>query len=74
VRNLFVRFKVCDVYIPEPQEVLNELYGNSLLQGEVIDLTDSGAQEKVYAVVKVDEVKNVLIVPMDKVIVVGSNE
>jgi hypothetical protein len=70
--NRLVRFKVSDVYIPEPKDVLNELYGNAVLQGEVMEFTDDGPQEKVYVVVKVKEVKNFLIVPMEKVIVLES--
>ena len=42
--NRFVRFKVSDVTIPGPQEVVNELYGRDIVQGKVVDITESGAQ------------------------------
>lgn len=74
VRNLRVRFRISDVYIPEPEEVLNELYGNSLLQGEVMDFTDAGPRQHRYIVVKVKDVKGSLIVPVEKVVVLKSDE
>jgi hypothetical protein len=65
---------VCDVYIPDPSEVLNELYGNDILQGKVVDLTDSGEREKAFVVVKVEGVKNLLIIPAEKIIDIESVE
>jgi hypothetical protein len=53
LKHRLVRFRVRDIYIPDPLEVLNELHGNDILQGKVVDLTDSGAQEKVFVVVEV---------------------
>jgi hypothetical protein len=65
---------VCDVYIPDPPEVLNELYGNDILQGKVVDLTDSGEREKAFVVAKVEGVKNLLIIPAEKIIGIESVE
>jgi hypothetical protein len=68
LKDRLVRFRVCDVFIPDPQEVLRERYGNDILQGKVLDLTDSGAQKKVFVVVEVEGMKNSLIVPVEKVL------
>jgi hypothetical protein len=68
LKHRLVRFRARDIYIPDPQEVLNELYGNNILQGKVVDLTDSGAQEKVFVVVEVEGMKSFLIVPIEKVL------
>jgi hypothetical protein len=68
LKHRLVRFRVRDIYIPDPLEVLNELHGNDILQGKVVDLTDSGAQEKVFVVVEVEGAKNFLIVPVEKVL------
>ena len=68
LKHRLVRFRTRDIYIPDPQEVLNELYGNNILQGKVVDLTDSGAQEKTFVVVEVEGMKNFLIVPVEKVL------
>jgi hypothetical protein len=68
LKHRLVRFRARDIYISDPQEVLNELYGNNILQGKVVDLTDSGAQGKAFVVVEVEGMKNFLIVPIEKVL------
>ena len=59
--NRFVRFKVSDVTIPGPQEVVNELYGGDIVQGKVVDITESGAPEQAFIIVKVEGMKPLLI-------------
>ena len=66
--NRFVRFKVSDVTIPGPQEVVNELYGGDIVQGKVVDITESGAPEQAFIIVKVEGMKPLLIIPAEKVI------
>lgn len=66
--NRFVRFKVNDVTIPDPQAVVTELYGDDIVQGKVVDITKSGRDEKTFIVVKVEAMKDVLILPAEKVI------
>lgn len=66
--NRFVRFKVSDVTIPAPQTVVTELYGGDIVQGKVVDITESGTQEQAFIVVKVEAMKDFLILPAEKVI------
>jgi len=66
--NRFVRFKVSDVTIPNPQEVVNELYGGDIVQGKVVDITVSGAMEQAFIIVKVEGMNALLILPAEKVI------
>jgi hypothetical protein len=66
--NRFVRFKVSDVTIPAPQEVVTELYGEDIVLGKVVDITESGTQAQTFIVVKVEAMKDVLILPAEKVI------
>lgn len=66
--NRFVRFKVSDVTIPGPQEVVNELYGDDIVQGKVVEITESGALEQAFIVVKVEGMNALLILPAEKVI------
>jgi len=66
--NRFVRFKVSDVTIPGPQAVVTELYGGDIVQGKVVDITGSGTQEQTFIVVKVEAMKDFLILPAEKVI------
>ena len=68
IRNRLVNFKVCDVYIPDALEILLELYGNDILQGRVLDLTDSGTAKEAFAVVEVEGVSHHIIVPMERIL------
>lgn len=63
-----VHFRARDVYLPTPQEVLDELYGGKVLEGRVVDSTDSGTEHEAYVVVKVDGMKDFLIVPVERLI------
>jgi hypothetical protein len=66
--NRFVRFKLSDVTIPGPQEVINELYGHDIVQGKVLDITESGWPEQAFIIVQVEGMKPLVIVPAEKVI------
>ena len=66
--NRFVRFKVSDVTIPGPQEVVNELYGRDIVQGKVVDITVNGAMEQAFIIVKVEGLNPLIILPAEKVI------
>lgn len=66
--NRFVRFKVSDVTIPSPQEVVNELYGRDIVQGKVVDITEGRVQEQAFIIVKVEGMNALLILPAEKVI------
>jgi hypothetical protein len=66
--NRFVRFKVSDVTIPAPQEVVTELYGRDIVLGKVVDITEGGTDEQAFVVVKVEAMKDFLILPAEKVI------
>ena len=68
IRNRLVNFKVRDVYIPDAREILVELYGNDILQGRVLDLTDSGTAKQAFAVVEVEGVSKNVIVPMERIL------
>ncbi|MBI4491108.1 MAG: hypothetical protein HY694_18655 [Deltaproteobacteria bacterium] len=68
LRNRWVHFRISDVYIPDPEKLLIELYGNDLLQGKVIDLSNSGTQEGAFVVVKVEGVEQPVIVPVERIL------
>jgi hypothetical protein len=68
LRNRWVHFKICDVHVPDPQTLLAELYGNDLLQGKVVDLSDSGMQEEAFAVVEVDGLSQPVVVPVVRIL------
>jgi hypothetical protein len=65
--NQVVHFRLCDVYLPDPASLLQELYGKQILQGEVLDVSDSGTQAGSFAVVRVEGVAEPVIVPAQHV-------
>lgn len=72
--NRFVRFKVSDVTIPAPQEVVNELYGRDIVQGKVVDITVSGTMEQAFIIVQVEGMNAPLILPAEKVIGITADD
>ena len=67
MRNRWVNFKIKDVYVPEPGQILLELHGDDLLQGKIIDSSDSGFQKNAFAVVEVEGLDQPVVVPMDRI-------
>jgi hypothetical protein len=68
LKDQWVNFRVRDVYIPDPQEVLTELHGNDILQGRVIAVSDNQTQDGSYAVVEVRGLGEPLIVPLKRIL------
>lgn len=66
--NRLVNFKLRDVHLPDPREISLELHANDILQGRVLDLTDSGITQHAYAVVEIEGVAGHVIVPMERII------
>jgi hypothetical protein len=67
VRNSWVNFRICDAYVPEPVQILMELYGKDELQGRVIDVSDAGSQEEAFAVIEVEGLSQAVVVPMKQI-------
>lgn len=70
IKNRLVNFKVRDVYMPDPEEILKQLYENDILQGRVLDVTDSGSSKQAFAVVEIEGVSEHVIVPMERILCV----
>ena len=66
LRNRWVHFRVCDVHIPEPAQVMYRLYGENLLQGRVKELTEN--DRETYAVVVVDGIDTPLVVALSRIL------
>ncbi len=63
-----MHFRIRDVFLPDPQRVLHELYGNDLLQGRLLEFSTGGAPEERFAVVQVDGLDQPLIVPAGRIL------
>ena len=68
MKNHTVNFRICDVYLPDPATVAMDLYGEHLLQGRVIDVSDSGEAESAFAVIKVEGIEQLVIVAADRIL------
>jgi len=67
-RNQWVRFKIRDVYYPDPIKILLDLHGEDFLAGMVVDITDSGMQVDAFLVIEVKGIAEPVIVPVAQVI------
>jgi len=67
VPNRWVNFKIKHVRVPEPAEILMKLHGDDLLQGRIIQLSDSGFQQDAFAVVEVEGLAQPVVVPMNRI-------
>jgi hypothetical protein len=64
VPNPWVQFRINDVYVPEPAQILMELHGKDVLRGEIIDVSDSENQDEPFAVVEVEGLSQPVVVAM----------
>lgn len=68
LRNRLVHFRIRDVYVPAPEQVLLELRGADILHGKVLDLSGCGAQKDAFAIIEVEGLRDRVIVPVDRLI------
>jgi len=57
-----------DVYFPDPKDVSIALHADDILQGKVIDLSDSGNQELAYAVIEIEGLNQPVIVAVERIL------
>lgn len=72
--NQRVRFKIRDVYHPDPAKIMLDLHGNDLLTGKIIDLSNSGMQKDAFAVIEVEGIQDLLVVPIEQILGVIEDE
>jgi hypothetical protein len=66
--NQHVRFRIRDVYFPDPQDLLMELSGGESVRGRIVELSDSGTTKDAFAVVEIDGLSRLVVVPLERVI------
>jgi hypothetical protein len=67
VRNQRVRFKISDIYLPDPLVILNQLHGEDVLEGHLLDISESPTGPEQFAVVQVPGLDQLIIVPLGSV-------
>lgn len=68
LKNRRVRFRILDVYIPEPAKILMDLHGGDILQGQVVDLSDDGTEKDTFLVVQVEGIEQPVIVSARRIL------
>jgi len=56
-----VSFRISDVYLPEPSEVLSQLTTDVEANGVIVEFSDSGTRPQAYAVVRLTAQQTVLL-------------
>jgi len=60
-----VRFRVSDVFLPSPEGVLVAPSIEEVLEGTIVDFSDSGQKARVFALVDVIR-RQTVVVPVEK--------
>jgi hypothetical protein len=68
LRNRWASFRIQDVFIPDPEKLLVDLYGHNVLQGKIVDLSEGGPGGDMFVVVEVLGIDQPLIVPLARVL------
>lgn len=66
--NQHVRFRIRDVYFPNPRDLLMDLCGVESLRGRIVELSDSGLKEDAYAVVEIEGLSRLVVVPLECIV------
>ena len=67
-KDQWVRFKVSDVYYPDPTQVLLNLHGNDFLTGKVVDVSDSGLHKEAFVIVQVEGIEAPIVVLVERLL------
>ena len=65
--NTLIRFRISDVYLPPPREILEELHGHDILEGRVISVTRN-AEGMIFVIADVKEAETPMIIPVESII------
>jgi hypothetical protein len=68
VSGATVRFRISDVMFPPADELLQQLFGNELLEGCVVAASEGAARRTAHVAVAVPGLKDPVLVPHAKLI------
>ena len=63
-----VNFRICDIFYPDCQQILFQLHGNDVLQGRVVDLSESGLVDGSFVEIDVEGLAGKVIVPLERIL------
>ena len=67
LKGRWVQFAIRDIYFPTPESVLLDIHGDDVLAGQILDVSDDGATKTAFVVVKVDQLKEPVVVPVERI-------
>ena len=68
LKQTSVKFRVRDIYLPQPASILSKLHEDEELTGVVVDLSDDARDERAaFVVVQSDRLREPCIVPAELV-------
>ena len=70
LRGQLVKFRIRDIYLPQPFVILEELHGNKELKGRVLEVSDGGKDGASFLVVKVKKLREWCVLPVERVEIV----
>jgi hypothetical protein len=68
LKNHMVNFRICDIFYPDCQQILFQLHGNDVLNGRVIDLSESGMVDGSFVEIQVEGLLERVIVPLERIL------
>jgi hypothetical protein len=68
LKNHTVNFRICDIFYPDCQQILFQLHGNDVLQGRVVDLSESGLVDGSFVEIDVEGLAEKVIVPLERIL------
>ena len=68
LKNHRVNFRICDIFYPDCQQILFQIHGNDVLQGRVVDQSESGAVDGSFVEVRVEGLTEQVIVPLERIL------
>ncbi len=68
LKGRHVRFRLRDLHLPDPATVLDQLHGDEVLEGSVIDTTADVSTGGVYVVIAVDGLPQPVILAAERIL------
>jgi hypothetical protein len=68
LKNHTVNFRICDIFYPDCRQILFQLHGSDVLEGRVVDFSESGVVDGSFVEIKVEGLAEQVIVPLERII------
>jgi hypothetical protein len=68
LKNHTVDFRICDIFYPKWEQILFQLHGSDVLQGRVVDLSETGNVDGSFLEVEVEGLSVRLIIPLERIL------